>query len=92
MATRIRTVDFGTPAYHAVPFARLGLLVPIKATEKSLTNLLLGARFRTETVQPNRYRHALYRILLRNEKNDGRCTLNSQQSNYRHKMIAALFL
>ena len=31
MATRISTVDFGTPAYPAVPFARLVLLVPIKA-------------------------------------------------------------
>ena len=51
-----------------------------------------AGRFRTETVQPNHYRHALFRILLRNEKNDGRCTLNSQQSNYQYKMIAGLFL
>ena len=55
-----------------------------------IIRLAFTARFRLETIQPICHRHALWKILLRNEKKDGLCTLNSQQSSY--EMIAALFL
>ena len=52
LATWICTVDSGTPAYRAVSFARLILLVPIKATLRNLFDKFLTRQTRLLCISP----------------------------------------